>query len=541
VNLTQTVLSWLRKMGTRNGYEHEYHLAEDGVDLHHDLINLSSLRSPKMNNCYFRDGIISRLGMTKLSATEVDAGKSVSALHRFYFSESSKQLLVASGTTLKKYDDISAYDDVATGLTDGAELTMHTWGPKDAVYVSNGNETPFKWDGATKTNLSIFPSTTKQFIAILDRLAWIDGTNPTFIQVSKAFDDTAVESVQNAMKVPGPSIIYGLAYHGLITDVGFAYKILIAKGTSIWMLTANDLTPASLDVRLDIVSENIGCEAWQTMKSTPVGTFFLGTDKQVYLITMSMQIVIVGSLIRSNRVDLEGIEQIPTGQMGKPFAVYHDGFYKLFFPATGGTHNSLQYWLDISRFKIGRDGFWGPWYGPMKGQSIAHAIVQNGPGDNGKLFGGEGNAVTGSLIYQLDSGNSDNGNAIDYLYQTNFSAHQRKKHTKIVNTIDIEMASVDGTLNVSFFDTTGTQSSGEQIALISDSVFWGEKTWDDFFWTAAGVPVRQEIVPGNKLIIRYLSIVFQFSSTTEQFKLYRVMCKGQIRSIKPFVGSIARE
>ena len=528
-------------MSLRNGYIFPYRLATGGVDLYNDLTAVASHRSPKTKNCYYRGGMISRLGMSKLTSTEVDDSKAITALHRFYFSSNSKQLLAASGTTVKKFDGVSTWDDISTGLTDGAQVTMYTWGPKDAVYIANGNEAPYKWNGTTKTTLSAFPGTTKQFIAILDRLIWIDATNPTFIQYSKPFDDTAVEAAQNALKVPGPGIIHGLAYHGLITDVGFAYKTIIAKGSSIWILTANDLTPASLDARLDIISENVGCEAWRTIQSTPIGTLLLGTDRQVYLITIDMKLLLVGSLIRSNRTEVKGVEQIPSGQMDKPFAVYHDGFYKLFFPATSGTYNTLQYWLDISRFGQDRDGFWGPWYGPMQGQVISHAVVQNGPGDNGNIVGGEGNAATGSFVYQLNNTNADVGTAINYLYQTNFDPHKRVQFNKIIPEIDLEVAAVDGTLNVSFFDTIGAQSTGDQVSLASTAVYWDEQFWDDFFWTAAGTPVRQLIVPDDKLVARYLSIVFDFSSTNEQFELYSIMAKGQIRSQIPFTGSVLRE
>lgn len=528
-------------MALRNGYEHPYKLAIGGVDLYHDLTQIMPYRSPQTKNCFYRDGMVSRLGMARLTNTEVLSGKAVTTLHRFYYGTSSKQLLAASGTTVKKYDDVSAYDNVLTGLTDGAQVNMYTWGPKDAVYIANSNQTPSKWNGTATTSLTAFPSTTKQFIAILDRLAWIDTTNPTFIQYSLAFDDTAVQAAQNALKVPGPGIIHGLAYHGLITDVGFAYRIIAAKGSSIWLLTANDLTPATLDARLDILSENVGCEAWRTIQSTPIGTLLLGTDKQVYLMTYDMRFILVGSLVRSNRVETKGIEQIPSGQMDKPFAVYHDGFYKLFFPQQGGTYNAIQYWLDITRFAQDKDGFWGPWYGPMSGQFIAHAITQNGPGDNGNLMGGEANAGTGSYVYQMENTNADQGTAINYVYQTNYDAHRKPQYNKTVHSVDIEFASVDGTLNVTFFDTTGAQSSGNQISIASEGVNWNDGYWNDSYWTASGTPIRQQITPEDKLLIRYLSMIFDFSSTTEKMEIYSIMAKGQIRSALPFVGAALRE
>jgi len=123
----------------------------------------------------------------------------------------------------------------------------------------------------------------------------------------------------------------------------------------------------------------------------------------------------------------------------------------------------------------------------------------------------------------------------------NFDAHKKPQYNKLVHSIDIEYSAVDGTLNIYFYDTTGSQSTGEQKTLTSAAVYWGDSDWGDFYWSSSGEPTRQEVVPSNKIIVRYLSITFDFSSTAEKFELYAVMANGQIRSAKPFVGSVARE
>ncbi|HWO56527.1 MAG TPA: hypothetical protein VNN55_03060 [bacterium] len=524
-------------MPKRNGYQITYRLASRGVDLHSSLPDIAPVRSPYMQNCYFRQGITQRLGMTRLTNTEVETGKALTMLHRFYYGTNSKQLLAAAGTSVKAYDEVSAWNTVVTGWTDGATVTAATWGPKSAVYLANGNQAPVKWNGTTATTLSAFPTNTRQFLPVLDRLLFIDDTNPSYIGLSKSFDDTAIEAVQNSLAVPGAGKIYGLAYHGLTTSAGFATRVICAKASEMYLLTANNLAPASLDARLDIVVPFVGCEAWRTIVSTPVGTFFLGTDRKVYLITYDGAVHDVSALIRAERDDDEGIESIPGSQMSKCHAVYHDGFYKLFVVRSGGTVPAMQWWLDVSAFGQDRDGFWGPWFGPMLGQTISAAVVENGPGDGNALIGGEGTAATGGYVYTMDTTNADQGTAITMIYQTAYDAHKLPGLNKVISQCELEHADVSGSLVVSAYDTTGLASTPESQTISgSSAVYWDTKYWDEFYWSSGASAVRRVITPTQRVIVRSLSWRLEFSSASEQFKLFRVLTLGQARTRQALVG-----
>jgi len=530
-------------MALRNGFTFPYTLAKSGVDFHHALKDIPKENSPYTKNCYYRDGIIQRLGMSKLTSNQVATSKAITTTHRFYYGINSKQLLASAGTVVKVYNTgTSDWDNVVTGWTDGAQVTFSTWGPKDAAYIANGNDQSIKWNGTSVTQLTAFPSNVRQFLPLLDRLLWIDATDPSFIRYSGAYDDTVVESAQNALKVPGPGRIEGMAYHGLKTDTGFATRCIVSKADSIWLFTANDLTPASIDARLDVVSAIVGCVAWRTIIFTPIGTIFLSTDRQVYLITLDGILIPIGLNIFSNRTEVDGIEDIPASANTTPFAVYHNGFYKLYIPASSGTYNTVGFWLDVTRFhQHPRTGLYGPWYGPMIGQGLSHGIVQNGPGDDGSLMVGEANATTGGYCYKADNTNADDGTAISMMYQTNYDDANRVDYFKTYRQIDIEYASVDGTLSVNFYDTPGIFTAGSQINLTSSAVYWDDQYWDDFYWSGAGEPARYQFVPNEKIIARNLSIAFSFSSTAEQFKLYSINAQGQIRSRHAYAGAQARE
>src|SRR3989304_586093 len=75
-------------MPKRNGYEYPYDLATGGVGLHSALNRIARNRSPYIQNAYCRHAVIERMGMAKLTSTEVEASKAVTMLHRFYYGRS---------------------------------------------------------------------------------------------------------------------------------------------------------------------------------------------------------------------------------------------------------------------------------------------------------------------------------------------------------------------------------------------------------------------------------------------------------------------
>jgi hypothetical protein len=78
------------------------------------------------------------------------ASSAVTGLHRFYKSDSTKALIVASGTKLYKGSDSGgSCTEIGNSFTDGARWQWVTY--KDKAIGANGNEQLVKWDGATQT------------------------------------------------------------------------------------------------------------------------------------------------------------------------------------------------------------------------------------------------------------------------------------------------------------------------------------------------------------------------------------------------------
>src|SRR3990167_5319812 len=120
-------------MALRNGFTFPYTLAKSGVDFHHALKDIPKENSPYTKNCYYRDGIIQRLGMSKLTSNQVATSKAITTTHRFYYGINSKQLLASAGSVVKVYNTCTSnWIVVRTGRTFGVQEIFSKGGTKKA-------------------------------------------------------------------------------------------------------------------------------------------------------------------------------------------------------------------------------------------------------------------------------------------------------------------------------------------------------------------------------------------------------------------------
>ena len=528
-------------MPLRNGYIYTYPLPAAGLNISKDLLSLHADESPWMKNCYYREGIQMRKGSRSHTVNPLstsDPGNTfTSSLHRYYYDTASRWLFAAEGNSVTKSGGIYKFDEAARTwlLTMSGRNTENVnfvdWAPVNSVYISDGVNRTIKFSGinnwttlsGSQANLGI-----RQIIPILDRLVCIDTVNPSFIKWCEPYNDALWTSGHDLAKVGGPGIIEGMAQYGLLTFEGYQDKLLFMKSSSIWLFTAKDLTLATFDARLDMVTNGIGCVAWKTAKSTPIGTIFLGTDRQVYLLDLDLGLKTIGTKIRSNREDVQGIEAIPQGSMARSHAVYHDGFYKLFVPGPGANGPNTQYWLDVDNFQKDYAGLYGPWYGPMTGQNIFTTAIQNGPSDGGELIGGEGLPTVGSYVYQLDAGGTDavgtSGADINMQYHSQHNDHNRAEMYKSIKQVDIQENRPGGTINLVLADIDNVAVSGLSMAP-----------------TSGIQSERSQIIPGERFISRNISVQFDYTSGGDLLSIYKFSVEGQLKSRKSFTGTRSRE
>ena len=513
----------------------KYPTPKMGVNLYKNPLELDPKEAIFTQNLIWRNGLVKRGGSNKFEDDEVQTGKAITGLHRFYYSTASKQLIASSGTVVRRHDG-ATWQDIQTGLTDGNQVHFSTWGGVQKMYFGTGADELYSWDGSSVVTLSggNIPSSIVQTLPFQDRLLAIDNTNPGTLSWSNSFSDTAANWVPyNTTGVRPDSQLFGMSYHSINnSDSGYETTVLLAGANGMYLFSGTDLrTPATTgNYTIYPLATNIGCNAPRTMAWTPKGTIYLGIDKQVYILPFgSSTPVPIGHKITSFTylAGIEGIEDTPSGQIENACGVYHDGFYKISVAATSGTTNTIQWWLDVSRLAVDEDGMWGPWYGPMVGNAISVFMVQSGAGDSGELFGGEGNGATGSFIYQLDQKGvfGDNGTDIDLYYQTFYNPLGNENLRSQIHAVEAELLNVLGTVNVEFHDIEGSLKTGDNFALSGHADYWDDHYWDEEYWSSSQ-PTRVRLDVSPAILPRRLSMIIRHSSNNDKFELYSLRAKA---------------
>ena len=503
---------------------HEYPLARRGINLYSNIVELQPDEALTCQNLVFKNGIKKRGGGAKFETDEVQAGKKITGLHRFYYSTASKQLLVASGT-VTRYHDGATWQNIETGLTDGSQVYWETW--LDSAYRANTDDAPTKWDGSSSSAVAAAPADTKQFLAYQDRLLSIEGGDLSW---SASFDDTSWETVTNTGVRPDTQL-FGMTIHSQNnSDAGYEATVLLAGANGMHLFKGTDLRVPSTTGNYTIypLATKVGCNAPRTMQWTPKGTIYLGIDRQVYLLPFESSTPIpIGDKIRSNIGGAEGIEKIPAANISNACAAYHDGYYKLSFNPSTSSVNNTQFWLDVNRLFQDESGLAGPWYGPMKGESISVFVVQAGNGDDGQLMAGEADATVGSFVYEIGREDlfADSGTAIKIFYETFYNALGSTSLNKIIHRIEAELLDVLGTVNVNFKDITGIIKIGDSFGLSGSAIFWDDEFWDDEFWSSS-TPTRQPVEISPAINARRLLLSIDHSSDNDTFELYALRVKA---------------
>lgn len=509
-------------MATRNSMPMEWPLPWGGVNLYHAAMHLDRDEAVQTKNLYMRNGLVGRPGMAKWVANPVVAATAVKALQPFYYGTSSRHVIGAAGDTVA-YQSGASWTTIATGLNATARVMMATWGIKDKVYVANGVDQPFSWDGTTKTTLPTggtgFPATTIQFLPVLDRLLFLDGASP-FLRWTASVSDTATVAATEAMKTPGAGQNVAMAYLSFgDATLGFEGKVLIFKSNSIWLFTVTDLTSANFTGRLDNLSPTNGTVSPASIRATPYGLFFVGKDRRIYRVDYGDgSLTNVSEALISNDSTFPGMESVPASQIANVVAVWHEGFYKWWVAMAGETTNTTGGRFHAERARQNSKGFWGPHYWPMKGQTVASACVLDGTGDSHELLLGG----TDGYVRQADTGASDDGAAISKQWRSPYlTAPEENQHRdQLLTHAELTTNSVPESIVVSFYSPRKPLSVSNSVTPGSDAVKWGSRKWGSFKWSSANVVVPTYVRANAEVQAREIAIqVDQTSAALSKFTI----------------------
>ncbi len=515
-----------------------------GVSTYKSLTDMHPEEAVKMQNCFYRNGVVKRRGYTKRTETnemtEVSTGNKILGLHRFYFGTSSHTIAVSD--TDVKYWDGSAWQNIDTARTTGKNTLIDTWGALDKCYICNGTDEAVIWDGSSAQGLSVAyagaarPSKPVQMLSYSDRLLCIDAGSAGNLVWSKSYVDNSWEVVGDT-NVRADVALYGMIIHSENnSSSGGKSSVLLAGARDMYLFNGNYLDPLSIvqDYELRPLGLNVGCQAPKTMVHTEAGSIWLGTDKQVYLLTFdSLRAIPIGHKIQSNLDSVAGILDLPSGQIVEACAIYHDGFYKLSFAGAGETTNTLQYWLDVKRMRIDEDGFWGPWFGPMTGMTFSVMATQNGPGDGGELLAGESDASKGSYVYHADQSNiwADDGENIPVRYQSFYNPLTTEFVNKDVDKLEFDLYTSNGSVSVNIHDFGNDQLSATSYSLtpVTGALFGTAVMGTDVFAFSGVRRLESNVSPTVK--VRRMSLEVGYDNTGDKFELYGMKAKAFERAV----------
>jgi len=252
-----------------------------GVNLYQNLPDLHPEEALSTQNLVVRGALRKRGGSSKFETDQVQTSKSIVGLSKFYYSTASSQVVVASDTDVR-YHNGSTWVDIATGQTAGLQTYMNAWGALEKLYVCNGTDTPFSWDGSSMSNLSGtgVPSQALQVLPYRDRLLFIDNNNLGYLGWSRPYLDSEWEALANASVRPD-NRLYGMTLHSEGNDNrGLDAKVLLAGATDMHLFSGTSLNLVTGDWIVDSLGVGVGCVAPRTMQWTPKGSMWLGNGRK---------------------------------------------------------------------------------------------------------------------------------------------------------------------------------------------------------------------------------------------------------------------
>ena len=490
----------------------EYKMPINGVNLNDGRLEIQETQALQLKNLIVRGGIKKRDGYAKRVATVIKAGTNiVTLIHRFYLQDGTSQLIVAAGDTLAKQNGTS-WSNIDTNRTDDLPINATTWGAVDKVFFADGTNAGSQYDGTTFTNSvtglsGIVPT---QFLEYQDRLLMISETEPGVLRWSDSFDPTNWVSAA-ATGVRPDSKLYGMIIHNAADnqEQGQNAQVLLAGASGMYLFSGTNLSLTFSNYTIQQLATKTGCTAPKTMQWTPMGTTWLGTDGQVYLLPFESLVPIpIGENIRSKISGFTGLDSLSSTTVNTARAVYHDGFYKLTIPGSGSVINNEQWWLDVfsafnksnSQSIVNRALSIG-WFGPMTGMTFSEMHSMTGAGDFDDLVAGEGDSSVGAFVYDINDLNlDDDGTAIPYNWISWYNPISSPFLDTVAHHIELELLNTNNTMLVAYRDSAGGASdSTSNITIAGTGSIYNEVYYGEVYYGGLDqTRIREGIVPPLK-------------------------------------------
>jgi hypothetical protein len=372
-----------------------------------------------MRNMEFIDGLRSRLGSVPLTPSSLGSAR-ITGGHKFYYSTGLSKRLVSYGTKIVVLDDLGAETVLTSSMTTGADVHFEPWKITDKVYVANGVDKLFEYDGSTWQSVDSLggsqnvPNGCKMVKPILDRLmaltldGFIERSDP---RVANKWSSNSSWATFRPM-MGGP--FTAIHPHTLRSTQGDLYPGLLAtQANSLYMITGTNFgadvaagtASTGEDGAIKLIDPRIGTSSPYSICTVPgVGVFGVSSDLNVWWLPFGEASPrIIGDKIRANPTAgggaTTGLEKANIAQVGQIWMQYFDRRLILGFPTGSDTHCSVYFYLDMKSFVEHPQR--GPvWSGPHTGFNVNRCWTEVQFSENA-LLGGEGNDATGAYVYRL--------------------------------------------------------------------------------------------------------------------------------------------
>lgn len=386
-----------------------YHTPVYGVNLRDNVESLRDGEARFMQNCEVYGGLRIRRGSQRITLASLGAYRILGG-YKYYRNILSGESvrLIAYNDTVSAISNTGVETTLTTGITPGLDTYFATWSITDSAYITNGSDVLRKYNGTTVTTVAGVgvPTPRTAVIPVLDRLLAIttNGIERTDARVDNVWSNNSSWATLRPQQ-PGlftalhPFTLRGTdtLYPGAIAFQERAYYLVTGLdfGSDVTALTAS----TGEDVSIKLLDGTIGTSSPDSVVTVPgMGIFWYTTDNNVFWLPEGSFVGrYVGDRIQST-TGTQGLESTNAGSLKQVWMTYHD--HRLMLGVPTGTNNfaSTQWWLDIKSLREKPDN--PVWYGPMIGQSVSRAWVENEQGDN-QVIGGEGNPDVGTFVYQL--------------------------------------------------------------------------------------------------------------------------------------------
>lgn len=246
------------------------------------------------------------------------------------------------------------------------------------------------------------------------------------------------------------------------------------KRNSVW--TTTSLTAGN---PLEQISGKVGCIASNTIRHSRMGTIFLASDGDIYLIRANGEPVPIGGKVQPFFQHLVSDPSL----MAKCTAVVHDNFYKISYPSSStSTYNDAQIYADLRT----QEGDVITWWGPHTGLNVGAQIVFDGENDTGYRYGCSASSIPKTFRLDDPSTFQDLGVSYNAIVEWKTSRFQAEMHMKRYLGMHVD-AYYDSAFTHSLLMEAFVDESYAQVQkdLGNGGATYGSSNWDQGNWSDA--------------------------------------------------------